>query len=508
MLASSVRRAGSRCLVRQRPACLCTDAAGGAWDYDYDVLVVGGGIVGAALACKLAEIPKAGGSFKIGLVEGRAPPTVADVMARPTPDARVYTLAPSSVHFLDSVGAWAAVAPRAHAFSRMHVWDARGRGALRFDARTAAASASAAAPPALGHTAEHTALQAALFERLRALHADGALALLCPRELAALDFRGTEREPPGPMRATLSGGGSGGGGGGGGGEQVTARLVVAADGGASKVRRLRGLRSFGWGYGQRAVVCTVALERGGDAATAWQRYLPRGPLALLPLWDGFASVVWSTTPEEAEELKALPPGAFLERLNAALRGDAAPPPPPFAGIPLLGAAAEGAANAVNALASLTALGSSGGGDGSGGDTAVVSPLAVGLPGPRLGFDLSLAQSAAYTAPRVALVGDAAHTVHPMAGQGLNLGLSDAEALAAAIREAALSGGDIGSVQALSRYDSDRRMRNAAMLGGLDALHRVFATGAAPVALARNAGMALIDASPQLKAAIARVAMGV
>jgi ubiquinone biosynthesis monooxygenase Coq6 len=357
----------------------------------------------------------------------------------------------------------------------------------------------------LGHVAEHSALQSALFEKLRSLHSAGALELLCPAELAALNFADSEKQPSGPMRVTLSRSSSSSSSGSSSSSssatkrEVLARLVVAADGGASMVRKLRGLHSWGWGYGQRAVVATVKVA--APHSTAWQRFLPNGPLALLPLWGDYTSLVWSTTPAEAEALKALSAQQFLEALNDALRSDPQPTPPPQGLPPVISEALAAARNVVTAVTSMSAL-------QGGSDAYAVPPLVTELCTPLLGFDLALQQSAQYVAPRLALVGDAAHTVHPMAGQGLNLGLSDVECLARVLQDGAAGGADVGSLQLLQRYDRERRSKNLGMLGGLDALHRLFGAGAGSAAeLARNAGMAAINAAPPVKRMIAKVAMG-
>ncbi|CAN0098179.1 unnamed protein product [Ectocarpus sp. 6 AP-2014] len=303
---------------------------------------------------------------------------------------------------------------------------------------------------------------------------------------------------------------------------------------------MMGLSSFGWGYGQRAVVATVKLaESHGEVA--FQRYLSRGPLAMLPLPGGkLASLVWSTTPEHAESLKSMSTTEFVKEVNDALRlpptigtspSSSAEPAsfsgtvPPFAGehglfggvsslaaLPFATASAvgegvaKGAEGIAGALAGLSLGLQEGAGDGGRGGVCT-PPEATEVVTPRLGFDLSLRQAHKYTGDRMALVGDAAHTVHPMAGQGLNLGIADADALARAVLEGRLSGTDVGSKTLLGRYEEERKREALVMMGALDVLHRLFGSDARAVAAARSAGLSALNAAGPLKRRLARHAMG-
>ena len=274
-----------------------------------DVAVVGGGLVGAAVARALQALPLTAG-LRVAVVDPAAaplpPPGEAAPAAPEVPDARVSTLTPASEGFLRRLGAWEAVAPGAAAFGAMQVWDTPGRGVVRYEARAVGAAA-------LGHVAENARVQAALLAALRA----GPEVELVRGAVRTLAYPGQEpaaaaAEAPAPHRAVLGLED---------GTEVRAKLVVGADGARSEVRRLAGIRSAGWGYGQRAVVATVATAPADRAhGTAWQRFLPTGPLALLPVRDGFSNVVWSTTPAEARRLEGAGPRGFAEAVNAALRG--------------------------------------------------------------------------------------------------------------------------------------------------------------------------------------------
>ncbi|CAN0347989.1 unnamed protein product, partial [Ectocarpus fasciculatus] len=371
------------------------------------------------------------------------------------------------------------------------VWDDRGAGHLRFDGETGKGGEAAA----LGFISEHGVIHSSLFERVQELEADGLAELTCPAQARTKKAVKRVTFPPvgaggatGPLKVTVeaaSGETS----------DVTCRLLVAADGGDSKARsrrsvaKMMGLSSFGWGYGQRAVVATVKLA-ASHGEVAFQRYLSRGPLAMLPLPGGkLASLVWSTTPEHAESLKSMSPAEFVKEVNDALRlpptigtspssaepASASGTVPPFAGgnglfggvsalaaLPFATASAlgEGVAKSAEGVAGALAglslgLQEGAGGGGLGGFCTPPEAIEARVT-PRLGFDLSLRQAHEYTGARMALVGDAAHTVHPMAGQGLNLGIADADALARAVLEGRLSGTDVGSKTLLGRYEEERK----------------------------------------------------
>jgi 2-octaprenylphenol hydroxylase len=230
---------------------------------------------------------------------------------------------------------------------------------------------------------------------------------------------------------------------------------VGADGRDSRVRTFAGIGVHGWAYDQQAIVATVRTA-GPHEDTAWQRFLPGGPLAFLPLWDGRSSIVWSAPAAQTEALMALDEAAFAQELTIAI-------------------------------------------DGRLGEVLDV--------GPRGAFPLGLMQVDAYVAPRIALVGDAAHTIHPLAGQGVNLGLLDAAALAEVVGAAASQGRDPGGLSTLRRYERWRKGHNLAMALAMDGLKRLFGVNWTPVRLARSLGLNLTDRAALLKRLFMRQAMG-
>ncbi|MEN8166679.1 MAG: UbiH/UbiF/VisC/COQ6 family ubiquinone biosynthesis hydroxylase, partial [Pseudomonadota bacterium] len=323
----------------------------------YDLIVVGGGMVGSALACATAEA-----GFEVCVLEVREPQSdwPADEV-----DLRVSALSRSSQRILENLGVWQRMTEmRVSPYSDMHVWDAGGSGSIHF-------SAADIGEPNLGHIVENRVTQLALWERLGEL--PGATRR-CPVALGSLE---TGEQP----KVILSDGSC-----------LRARLLVGADGRESRVRQLAGIASQGWEYDQHAIVATIQPERH-HRFTAWQRFMPSGPLAFLPVDDGRCSIVWSTSPRRAAALMELDDGAFCHALSEA---------------------SEGVLGAIQAV------------------------------GPRGVFPLRLGHAQSYIREGLALVGDAAHAIHPLAGQGVNLGLLDAASLAEVLIEARKVGRRLGS----------------------------------------------------------------
>ncbi|HVC18305.1 MAG TPA: FAD-dependent oxidoreductase, partial [Rhodanobacter sp.] len=246
-----------------------------------DVAVVGGGMAGAAAALALARA-----GFVTALLEARppAPWSITDEV-----DLRVVGLAPSSIALLDELDVWTSIrAARTGPYSQMHVWDGESGAAIHFDAASGGRDL-------LGHIVENALVQWTLWQALGA----AGVQLLCPAKVGACEAREDRMQVELADGATLS-----------------ARLLVAADGAGSPLRRRAGIATRGRDYAQRAVVAHVATERP-HRQTAWQRFLPGGPLALLPLADGRSSIVWSLPQVEAQRVLALDQQAFLDELGVA-----------------------------------------------------------------------------------------------------------------------------------------------------------------------------------------------
>ena len=390
------------------------------------VLIAGAGTVGLGLAALLAT-GRCADRLRVQVIEARPLPRW-----RPTDtDLRVYALSRASQRLLDALGVWPqAAAARVSPYRRMHVWegaDPEAPAALRFDAADIG-------EPDLGHIVEDNLLRTLLADLVSA--APNA-ELTVGGTITALDVgrRG--------VVARLANGGT-----------ASGALVVAADGSDSGLRALLELPVAARSYEQTAIVTHVTSTLP-HRATAWQRFLPGGPLAFLPLADGRSSVVWSLPAERAGALLAAPEAELLLELQAASAG-------------VLGELGAGAA--------------------------------------RAGFPLRALHALRYCAPRAALVGDAAHTIHPLAGQGMNLGLLDAAALAAVIERAVLAGEDPGDLKVLRRYERERKGDNLQMLLALDGLQRLFGLPAWAAPL-RAAGLGAVDSLPAAKRFFMERALG-
>ncbi|BAB01361.1 unnamed protein product [Arabidopsis thaliana] len=249
------------------------------------------------------------------------------------------------------------------------------------------------------------------------------------------------------------------------GNRVYAKLVVGADGSKSRVRELAGIKTTGWNYSQNAIICTV--EHTAENYTAWQRFLPNGPIALLPIGDKFSNIVWTMDPKEASDRKLMNEDDFIKAVNDALDSGYGPNPE--------------TTSSRDSLSWLT-------GDAtiSAKERFETPPKVVKLSSERMMFPLSLRHAKDYVSKRVALVGDSAHTVHPLAGQGVNLGFADACALSKAIAEGIALGTDIGEANLLKRYEAERKPANIAMMAVLDGIQKMYSLDFGPLNALRAA----------------------
>jgi ubiquinone biosynthesis monooxygenase Coq6 len=269
-------------------------------------------------------------------------------------------------------------------------------------------------------------------------------------------------------------------------EEFETSLLVGADGGNSLVKRVAGLESFGINYPQVGVVASVELEE--QDSTAWQRFLPLGPLALLPSFGNFASLVWSTSPAHAKHLLKLDESDFIRELNRAYTAT----PDEF------GRSRWFKSILPEQFESLLPLLHPG---------KFTPPTVTKLVSKRASFPLRIQHSSSYISDRVALIGDAAHIVHPLAGQGVNLGFEDADALCRCIAESLEVGSDIGNLLSLEKYDNQQRRNNALKMAGIHAIQRVFSIQNGPIALARGIGLDIVNSIPSLKQTFADIATG-
>ncbi len=395
-------------------------------DMRADLLIVGAGMVGSALALALQH-----SGLEILVLDG-SPLSVKAFDPQAPFEPRVSALSAASQRILERLGAWEGMQERrVSPYADMRVWDGSGTGQIHFSAASVHADV-------LGHIVENRVVQDGLLERLH----DSEIGLLANARLEQMRRSGDE------WLLTLADG-----------RTLRAPLVIAADGANSAVRRLTGCETREWDYLHHALVTSVRCE-GPHQRTAWQRFTDDGPLAFLPLLrDGhqdWCSIVWSTTPGEAERLMALGNEAFCRELERAFEGR-------------LGAVLEA--------------------------------------DPRVCVPLRQRHAKRYVAEGLALIGDAAHTIHPLAGQGVNLGFLDAAVLAEELQHALERGERLADVRVLSRYERRRMPHNLALMAAMEGFERLFQADPLPVRWLRNSGLKWVEQLPEAKAVFVRQALG-
>ncbi len=395
----------------------------------FDVLIVGGGMIGSAVALGLSRQ-----GWQVALVESD---TAGSLLTGSEPaetvedfEPRVSAISLASQRVLEELGVWPRVRRERHCdYREMTVWDGDGTGRIHFDAAELHASL-------LGTIVENRHIVRALFQEL----ADSNVALFDGVKVSRWHRgEGVELEDR---------------------RNLTADLVVGADGGHSRLRQWAGLATREWDYDHQAIVCTVRTTQSHQF-TAWQRFSPTGPLAFLPLLneagdEHFCSIVWSQDTHEARRLMALDEQVFRAELERAIEGQL-------------------------------------------GEVLAVSR--------RFAFPLRQRHAKDYIAEGLALVGDAAHTIHPLAGQGANLGYGDVQVLLKELARARQSGLSAGEPLVLARYQRRRKGDNLTMMAAMEGFKQLFARDELPVRWLRNTGMRWLDRVDPVKNKLAALAMG-
>ncbi len=384
-----------------------------------DVVIVGGGMVGLALACALKDT----GLSIVVLERMEAEPRLS--LGR---DCRVSAIVAGTVQMLRGIGVWDYVGKQAQSIAGMRIFDDQRFGSVRFEAEEAAMDE-------LGFLVENSVLSSAM---MQVVHDSENVEWCCPASVDSVVWKTTHVE------VKLDDG-----------RMLHTPLVVGADGGNSWLRSQAGIQVWSHRFMQRGIVATVRPQFG-HRGVAYQRFLPTGPLAMLPMTDGLCSIVWSADDAEADRLMALDEAAFLSELQLAFG-------------PQLGVIQE--------------------------------------VGERAAFPLRSQLAKHMVRPRLALIGDAAHQVHPLAGLGVNLGIRDAMALAQEISDAKRFREDYGSIDVLSRMRRNRMPDVLAVMGGMEGFHHLFTSDFPGVAFLRDAGMRVVGNAGALKHLLMRRATG-
>lgn len=367
---------------------------------DYDLVIVGGGIVGLTLACALQ-----GSGLKIALIE-------AKVESAAVTRGQAYHINLLSSRIFQGMGVWAQMRPSVNPIEQIHLSDADYPGIVRFflqDLKT----------NALGYVAEHRVVLEALQNHLQQC---SNVTYWCPVEVVTTEFQSDGVELKLNQAGTA--------------QQIRSRLLIAADGARSPIRQRAGISTYGWQYWQSCIVAFIQPEKSHNN-TAYERFQADGPFAILPLPGNLCRIVWTAPKAEAEAILALSESDFLAQLKQRY------------------------------------------GDQMGN---------LALVGQRYLFPVQLMQSRRYVQPRLALMGDAAHCCHPVGGQGVNLGIRDAAALAQVLTTAHQQGEDIGELAVLQRYGRWRSRENLTILGFTDFLNRTFSNTFLPLVVLRRVGL--------------------
>ncbi len=386
---------------------------------DYDLVIVGGGIVGLTLACALQD-----SGLRIALIEAQ-PHSVA------VAKEQAYAISLLSEKIFRDIGVWNTILPKIATFRQIRLSDADYPHVVRF-------LPSDLGTETLGYVAEHSVLLQALQE---SLSQSQTVRYLCPatvtQTLEQGDFTQITVQIQGEVRI------------------LRTRLVVAADGSRSPIRQQAGISTHGWHYWQSCIVATIQPEKSHQD-TAYERFWRSGPFAILPLPENRCRIVWTAPRQEAEALVALDDKQFLQELSKRYG---------------------------NQMGRLS------------------------LAGQRYLFPVQLMHSARYVLPRLALIGDAAHCCHPVGGQGLNLGIRDAAALAQVLLTAYQRGLDIGSLSTLQRYEHWRKWETLLILGFTDFLNRCFSNNWLPVVVIRRLGLRALQTIRLLRVLALRLMTG-
>jgi len=424
----------------------------------YDLIIVGAGMAGSALATALSRQSgekKTGRPLSIAIIEKRPLPADLSLLKKVDStggvqgyDLRASALTASTINWLDEIGVWPQLHDlRTSRFVGMDVWVEDGTGRIQFEAAEVGSTA-------LGEVVENRLLVGVFLEAAVASHNvkvyDDAEVTTLQLPVGVGDATRNTVNETGQVVIELADGSS-----------LSAELLVAADGANSQIRELAGIDVRRWDYGHDAIVCTVEMEKP-HRGIAYQRFMRTGPAAFLPLETDdddsrLCTIVWSQDCAQAAELMSLDDEAFGEELAAAIE---------------------------YRLGSVLELGS------------------------RQSFPLKQMHAIDYQKSGVVLVADAAHTIHPLAGQGINLGLADVAELSSTIREAMQAGKSIADETLLKRYQRRRKTDNLAMMALMEAFKQVYQPLPLPAMLLRNEGMKLLDRHTMIKKKVIQYAMGV
>ncbi|KAK4885132.1 hypothetical protein RN001_001403 [Aquatica leii] len=421
----------------------------------YDIIIVGGGMVGTTLACTLGKNSKLS-DHRILLLESGTP---HNWIKTEKYSNRVSALNLNTYNLMNKIGAWKHIAEiRCSSVKNMQIWDAISDVMISFNHEEVSNVAA--------HIVENDLLIYAVGKELCCLKNVEVKNQVKIKEFVL------PQQPSQNVFVHLNEG-----------ETFTCNLLLGCDGAQSQVRNAMGVNYISWKYDQMGVVATLKLSEANENVTAWQRFLPTGPIAILPLKNNLSSLVWATTPDHARALIELKEVDFVDKINDALWK-------PLDNSSII----QESTKAFNKLLEFFELPTS--------NEKQLPPKVIGVdPGSTAAFPLGFGHATNYVKQGVALVGDAAHRVHPLAGQGVNLGFGDVSTLNKILGEAVYSGRSLGQITDLQEYETLRQRHNFPTMVAIDGLHKLYNTEFPPIVLLRSLGLQFTHALNPLKKAI-------
>nr|XP_039248336.1 ubiquinone biosynthesis monooxygenase COQ6, mitochondrial-like isoform X2 [Styela clava] len=441
----------------------------------YDIIISGGGLVGGAMAQAIQSSSYLKDK-KTLLLEAQPPPTtkVKSFQTSQPYSNRVIAISPSSKKLLQKLDVWDSI-ERKRPVSKMQVWDACSDAMITFDKEDVADDLCYIIENNMITSSIQNILENSTMGHLNTIYNSKIKSFTLPRNYA----RDDPNKPLPNVKIELENG-----------DALETALLVAADGARSFIAQEANISKVAWTYKQSAVVATLVLEEPTENFQAWQRFLPEGPIAMLPLDDQHSSLVWSTSHEHAESLCHMNNDDFVAEVNDAYCREY----PRHEIVDKIGGAFKDLMKEIsNDHGTLM-------------NSMQLPPVVSTLQGDKAKFPLGLSHCNEYVRPRLAIIGDAAHRVHPLAGQGANLGFGDVACLTKVLETAVYQGEDIGCISQLIEYESERQIRNVSVVGTLDALNKLYSTDALPVVLLRSLGLMGTNASKYIKKQIIKQAM--